>query len=339
MSRPILSVRNLNASFRVKGKNFHVIRNISFDIYPGETIGLVGESGCGKTTLGKILLGLVSYDSGTIEYKDENLSKMSHLQLTQLRKECQMIFQDPYGSVNPRMTIEEIIAEPLIIHKMANKQERKEKVKKLLELVGLDSSFIQRYPHELSGGQRQRVVIARALALEPKFIICDEPIAALDVSIQAQIINLLRDLQKKLGLTYLFISHDLAVVKYLATRTMVMYSGEIVESAESKMLYKHPLHPYTQALLNSIPTIDPTTQKKRLSLLLSFEPPNLFEEIKGCPFASRCPKKLDHCTDKTPLINSPEEKHCVKCHLYNQKNSTQSNENVEKELIYSEHYI
>lgn len=339
MTCPLFSVKNLNASFNVKGKTFHVIRNVSFDIMPGETIGLVGESGCGKTTLGKILLGLLPPSSGSISFKGESIHKMDKSTLLDLRRQCQMIFQDPYGSVNPRMTVEEIILEPLIIYKIGTKNERKERVKELLQLVGLDQSFIQRYPHELSGGQRQRVVIARALAPNPKFLICDEPIAALDVSIQAQIINLLKDLQKKLGLTYLFISHDLAVVKYLATKTMVMYSGEIVETAESTELYERPLHPYTETLLHAIPTLDPHFEKKRSRLIVAGEPPNLFEKVKGCPFASRCPKKLDHCTCQTPITNQPRDGHCVRCHLYNQVDQEQSQEEVEKELAYSSYYI
>ncbi len=337
MTKPLFSIKNLNAHYLIKGKNFHSVRDVSFDIFPGETVGLVGESGCGKTTLGKLLLGLLPDSSGEILYEGKSLDQMKKKDLFELRKECQMIFQDPYGSVNPRMTIEEIVLEPLAIYNIGSKKERKERLIELLQLVGLDESFGLRYPHELSGGQRQRVVIARALAPKPKFIICDEPIAALDVSIQAQIINLLKDLQKKLGLTYLFISHDLAVVKYLANRTMVMYCGKIVEMAENEHLYTTPLHPYTSTLLNSIPIPDPHLERKRSKLLVTGEPPNPFEEIKGCPFASRCPKKLDHCSGCKPNLSEVEEQHFVSCHLYDQA-KTEEAEEMKEVLQYSGYY-
>lgn len=341
MKEPIFSIRKLNSYYVVKGKKFHAVRDVTFDIFPGETVGLVGESGCGKTTLGKLLLGLLPNSSGEILYEGMPIKTMEKSTLLELRKTCQMIFQDPYGSVNPRMTVEEIITEPLVIYKLGDKKERKKRAFELLNLVGLDKSFALRYPHELSGGQRQRVVIARALAPKPKFIICDEPIAALDVSIQAQIINLLKDLQRKLGLTYLFISHDLAVVKYLATRTMVMYCGKIVETADSEDLYKTPLHPYTETLLHSIPIPDPLLEKKRSKLIVSGEPPNPFEEIKGCPFASRCPKKLDYCSNCKPNLLEVEDNHFASCHLYDRpdRKEEEEEEKIKAELQYSGYYL
>ena len=317
MNKPLVQVKNLNAHYSIKGKKFHVIRDVSFEIQSGETLGLVGESGCGKTTIGKLLLGVTKLSSGEIFFDGKSIDQMGKYELQELRRDCQMVFQDPYGSVNPRMTIEEIVKEPLQIYKMGKKADRRNRVLELLDLVGLDDSYLSRYPHELSGGQRQRIVIARALATNPRFLICDEPVAALDVSIQAQIINLLKELQQKLGLTYLFISHDLAVVKYLAIRTLVMYCGEVVETANNDELYNSPLHPYTSALLESIPIPDPELEKKRSRLVVLGEPPNPLEEIKGCAFESRCIKKLDICRSCRPRKIEAKEKHLVSCHLYN----------------------
>lgn len=250
MTLPLIEVKDLNYFYRVKGQKLHAVKNVSFSIHPGKTLGLVGESGCGKTTIGKLLQGMLKPTSGTIRFEGD-------------RRKIQMVYQDPYSSLNPRMTVEELIREPLIIGSIGSKAEQIKRVEELLTLVGLDLHFMRRYPHELSGGQRQRVVIARALAPNPSFLILDEPITALDVSIQAQIINLLKKLQAELGLTYLFISHDLSIVKYLSERVAVMYLGQIVEIADSHELYTHPLHPYTGALLASIPIADPIQEKAR----------------------------------------------------------------------------
>ncbi len=312
----MIEVKNLCAKYIVKGKEFRIIQNVSFSIERGETVGLVGESGCGKTTIAKLLLGLIPLSSGEILFEGKPIHKMKREELFNLRKDCQMIFQDPYGSVNPRMTVQEIILEPLQIFKIGTPKERLERVKELLFLVDLDDSFCTRYPHELSGGQRQRVVIARALAPNPKFLICDEPIAALDVSIQAQIINLFKELQEKLGLTYLFISHDLAVVKYLANSTLVMYHGQIIERADNDELYEFPLHPYTSILIDSIPIPDPELEKKRKRPPVWGDPPSPLEQIEGCAFASRCPKKLDICSHLFPASIEARPHHTVSCHLY-----------------------
>lgn len=252
---PFFEAKNLSFSYRIKNKLFPVIKNVNFKIFPGETLGLVGESGCGKTTLGKLLLHILTPTSGELFINNVPYSSMKSVDKKMLRQTIQMVYQDPYSSLNHRMTVEEIIAEPLIIFSIYHKKEHRQRVFELLELVGLDPSFSGRYPHQLSGGQRQRVVIARALAPKPKFLICDEPIAALDVSIQAQIINLLKKLQQELQLTYLFISHDLSIVKYLSNRVAVMLAGEIVETAPVKTLYEAPEHPYTKMLLSSIPKL------------------------------------------------------------------------------------
>lgn len=253
---PIISAKKLSFSYQIKNRLFPAVKNINFEIYRGETLGLVGESGCGKTTVGKLLMHILAPSSGELYLNGIPYSTMRAQDVRALRQTIQMVYQDPYSSLNHRMTIEEIISEPLIIFASHNKRERKTRVNELLNLVGLDTTFSGRYPHQLSGGQRQRVVIARALAPSPKFLICDEPIAALDVSIQAQIINLLIKLQNELNLTYLFISHDLSIVKHLSNRVAVMYGGEIVEMAPVEKLYDAPEHPYTQALLAAIPTLD-----------------------------------------------------------------------------------
>ncbi len=336
LSKSLIQVRNLNAHYNIKGKLFHAVRDVSFEIPTSQTLGLVGESGCGKSTIGKLLLGLIPISSGEILYEGYSIKDMKKGDLFNLRKQCQMVFQDPYGSVNPRMTIEEIIKEPLQIFKIGTNKSRQEKVRELLSLVDLDESFANRYPHELSGGQRQRVGIARALAPDPKFLICDEPIAALDVSIQSQIINLLNDLQQKLGLTYLFISHDLAVVKYLASRILVMYCGEIIEIADTDDLYSAPFHPYTTTLLDSIPIPDPVAEKNRSRMITFGEPPNAFEEIKGCPFASRCQKKLDCCSIQKPIQKEVGNNHQVVCHLYTQEKSKNTT-SLQDELEHSKH--
>lgn len=300
MHSPLIEVRALNYHYRVKKQRLHAVKDVSFDIYPGETLGLVGESGCGKTTVGKLLLNILTPTSGTILFRATTM---------------QMVYQDPYSSLNPRMTLEEIIREPLTIASLGNSRERRQRVEELFLLVGLDPNFRWRYPHELSGGQRQRVAIARALAPNPTFLILDEPITLLDVSIQAEIINLLKKLQKELSLTYLFISHNLSIVKYLSKRVAVMYMGQIIEIAPSLNLYNHPLHPYTEALLSSIPIADPIKERERKKILIEGELPSPFSLIHGCPFRPRCPKSLPLCENSSP---SPyqEGTHSVSCHLY-----------------------
>ncbi len=281
---------------------------VSLEIFQGETLGIVGESGSGKSTLGKTLLRLHEPNSGEILYRDQNLL---NLDLSEWRKKAQIIFQDPYSSLNPRMSVKEIIEEPFKIHKETIPSS---KIKELLELVGLCPTFMHRYPHEFSGGQRQRIGIARALALNPEFIVCDEPISALDVSIQAQIINLLKKLQKELGLTYLFISHDLSLVKYLSNRVAVMYLGNILELASSEDLYKNPKHPYTQALLSAIPIPDPKKERARKKILLKGDISHI--PSQGCVFANRCPFAMEKCHKTKPELLQLTPTQTVACHLY-----------------------
>lgn len=314
---PLIQVNDLKKHFYFKGQVIKAVDDISFVIYENETLGLVGESGSGKSTVGKTLLRLYNPTGGKIFFRGQDLTQVNKKQLKELRRNIQMIFQDPYSSLNPRMTTEDIIKEPLIIHKAyANKKDLKNKVYELIDLVGLERHHLNRFPHEFSGGQRQRIGIARALALHPKFIVCDEPIAALDVSIQAQVINLLKDLQQKKGLTYLFISHDLSMVKYLCDRVCVMYLGQIVESSKTKQLFDHPLHPYTKALLSAICIPDPLIEKKRTRLVLSGEIPSPLNPPRGCPFCTRCPKAQPICFNKKPKLKEISPQHFVKCHLY-----------------------
>ncbi len=312
----LFEVKNLTKTFQSQGKLLHVINDISLKIYSKEILGLVGESGCGKTVFSRILTSLYQPTSGDILFEGQNLIKAKSKKLRHLRQNIQYIFQDPYASLNPRMMTGEIIAEPLNIHRAVSSKAQKHHVMQLLNHVGLPHDAIFRFPHEFSGGQRQRIGIARALALNPHFIVCDEPTAALDVSIQAQIINLLKALQKKLGLTYLFISHDLALVKYLSTRIVVMYLGKIMEIAPSQNLYQNPLHPYTQALLSSIPTPNPIAEKKRRPIFLKGEVPSSIHLPKGCVFSSRCPKVMPLCKQKTPKLQKIDGDHHIACHLY-----------------------
>lgn len=319
--KPLIKATNIHYTYIKGSKRKHVIRNVSFTIMPGETLGLVGESGCGKTTIANLLLNTLQPTEGTIEFDGIDLSKIDKKKLQEIRKNIQMVFQDPYSSVNPRMTVEEIIKEPLLIYKIGSQTTRSERIDELLTLVGLDRSFRNRYPHELSGGQRQRVVIARALATNPKFLVLDEPIAALDASIQAQIINLLKDLQKHLGLTYLFISHDLSIIKYFSDRLAVMYFGQIIEMGKSEEIYSNPLHPYTKGLLASIPLPDPLLEHKRKRLIIHGETPNFNNQIQGCPFASRCYKAIEICSYEKPTL-SEEQGHLVSCHLSHTSSAT-----------------
>ncbi|PCI96150.1 oligopeptide ABC transporter ATP-binding protein OppF [Candidatus Aerophobetes bacterium] len=316
MKKNLLEIKNLKKFFPVKGGTLKAVNDVSFFIEEKQTLGLVGESGCGKSTIGKTLINLYQPTGGSVSFNGHDMSTLSKKEMLALRKDIQMIFQDPYSSLNPRMTTQEIIKEPLIIHKVyKSKREIKERINELLALVGLQPEHANRFPHEFSGGQRQRIGIARALALNPKFIVCDEPIAALDVSIQAQIVNLLKKLQDTMGLTYLFISHDLAMVKHICNRVAVMYLGNIVEIAESKELYANPLHPYTEALLSAVPIPDPTIEKKRSRIVLPGEIPSSINPPKGCAFCTRCPKVMPICIEVAPEEVEVTKGHFVRCHL------------------------
>ncbi|MEO1549613.1 MAG: dipeptide ABC transporter ATP-binding protein [Pseudomonadota bacterium] len=291
------------------------VDGLSFDILEGETLGLVGESGCGKSTAGRAILRLYEPTSGQIRISGVDLAKRSGRSLREMRPQMQMIFQDPQACLNPRMTVGSIIAEPLQEHARLSATETREKVAELMDAVGLNRAFANRYPHEFSGGQRQRIGIARALALNPKFIVCDEPIAALDVSIQAQVVNLLEDLQARFGLTYLFISHDLSMVRHLATRVAVMYLGKIVELAPADALYGAPRHPYTQALLSAVPNPDPTQAKAGARILLEGDVPSPANPPEGCNFCTRCPKVMDLCRTQEPQTRDLGNGHFVACHI------------------------
>jgi len=299
---PLIETVAMSKNFISGNKTLVAIKDLSLRIYPGEILGLVGESGCGKSTAGRTILHLYTATSGDILYRGKSIESMRAITRHGIRRKLQMIFQDPYASLNPRMTVEELIGEPLDIHKLAKGEQRRERILKLMDMVGLPPDHITRYPHEFSGGQRQRIGIARALAVEPEFIVLDEPISALDVSIQAQIVNLLKDLRKNLGLTYLFIAHDLSMVQYISDRVAVMYLGHLVEIAPTAELYKNPLHPYTQALLGSIPIPDPTKERKRPINQLLGEPPSPIEGPQGCPFVARCPRAMEICKSVMPDI-------------------------------------
>jgi oligopeptide transport system ATP-binding protein len=293
----------------------HAVDDVSFDVRSGETVGLVGESGCGKSTTGRTILQLYKPTSGHVYFEGEDLAKLHGEHLRQMRRRMQMIFQDPYASLNPRMTVEEIIGEPLIVHNAARGNEIRDRVKELLNLVGLSGGLVDRYPHEFSGGQRQRIGVARALALQPSLIICDEPISALDVSIQAQVINLLEDLQSKMGITYLFIAHDLSMVRHISNRVAVMYLGVIMELATRDELYKHPLHPYTQALLSAVPIPDPVIEEKRRRTILEGDVPSPINPPSGCRFRTRCPLAQEICAQTRPEFRELAPGHWTACHF------------------------
>ena len=292
------------------------VDGVSFEIYRGETLGLVGESGCGKSTTGRTILQIHRPTAGDVYFEDVNLARLEERALNPMRRRMQMIFQDPYASLDPRMTVGTIVSEPLAIHHTHTGQERQERVQELLDLVGLNPYFVNRYPHEFSGGQRQRIGIARALALQPDFIICDEPISALDVSIQAQVVNLLEDLQQRLGLTFLFIAHDLSMVRHISDRIAVMYLGQIVELADRVELYEHPLHPYTQALISAVPIPDPMADAKRQEIILEGEVPSPANPPPGCNFSTRCPHVMDLCRESEPELKDLGSGHRVACFLF-----------------------
>ncbi|HSI87736.1 MAG TPA: dipeptide ABC transporter ATP-binding protein [Pyrinomonadaceae bacterium] len=311
--RPLLEVRNLVKYFPVENSAdlVRAVDGVSFDIMPGETLGLVGESGCGKSTVGRCLLRLHEPTNGHVIFEGTDLVGLPNRQMQALRREMQIIFQDPYASLNPRLTIFSIVSEPLKIHSVGGRGERRERVADLLSKVGLDPKYMDRYAHEFSGGQRQRIGIARALALNPKLIICDEPVSALDVSVQAQVVNLLQDLQQEFGLAYLFISHGLAVVEHISNRVAVMYLGKIVELTTAEDLYLRPLHPYTQALLSAIPHPDP--KQKRERIILTGDVPTPIHPPSGCRFRTRCPIAIDECARVEPDLKELEPGHFAAC--------------------------
>ena len=290
------------------------VDRISFDIYKGETLGLVGESGCGKTTIGRVILKLIEPSHGRIVYNDQDITDLNKKNMAPLRREMQIIFQDPYASLNPRLTVGEAIGEPLVAHRIANRAKAKEQVLELLRVVGLAPFHYNRYPHEFSGGQRQRIGIARSLVMNPKFIVADEPVSALDVSIQAQIINLLQRIQEEFQLTFLFISHDLGVVRHLSDRVVVMYLGRLAELADTEQLFSDPKHPYTQALLSAVPSLKERKQKRHL--VLSGDVPTPFNPPTGCRFHTRCPMVMDKCREVEPAWQDTGDGHFVACHLY-----------------------
>lgn len=318
----ILEVKNLKKYFHLKGgffgknkRDVKAVDDLSFSIRRGETFGLVGESGCGKSTTGRTLIRLYDVTEGDVIFKGRNISQLKEKELGFLRKDMQMIFQDPYASLNTRMTVGDIIGEPIDIHKLATGNKRQERIYELLERVGLSREHAGRYPHEFSGGQRQRIGIARALAVNPEFIICDEPISALDVSIQAQVINMLEDLQNEFGLTYLFIAHDLSMVKHISDRIGVMYLGKMVELAGSDELHDRPMHPYTQALLSSIPIPDPDLNAQMKREILEGDVPSPLNPPSGCRFRTRCRYAKELCSEKEPLLEEHGEGHMVACHF------------------------
>jgi oligopeptide/dipeptide ABC transporter ATP-binding protein len=322
MTEPLLQVRNLKKYFPIKGGIFskpvgyvYAVDGVSFNLSEGESLGLVGESGCGKSTTARAILRLIEPTGGEILFEGKDVGKLDHEEMRSIRRDMQIVFQDPYASLDPRRTVEQIIGEPLDVFRVTTKKERKDRIAYLIQKVGLSPDHARRYPHEFSGGQRQRIGIARALALNPKLIIGDEPVSALDVSIQAQVINLLDDIQKEFKLSYIIIAHDLAVVEHVCDRIAVMYLGRIVESARDRELYTSPLHPYTAALLSAIPVPDPNISKKRM--ILEGDVPSPMHPPSGCHFHTRCPQKREVCQRTIPELTEIKEDHFVACHLLN----------------------
>ena len=317
-AQPIVEVRNLKEYFNInmgmfRTKPLKAVDNVSFAIQPGETLGLVGESGCGKTTVGRTILHLYKPTGGEVLYKGRKIQTKADIQA--FRNKASMVFQDPYSSLNPRMTVADIIGEPLDVHKLySSRQERQERILELMGYVGLNSEHAARYAHEFSGGQRQRIGIARALAVNPDFIVCDEPVSALDVSIQAQVINMFAELQEKFGLTYLFIAHDLLVVRHISDRIAVMYLGKMVELADANEIYDHPLHPYSKSLLSAVPVPDPKIARANQRIVLSGDIPSPLNAPSGCPFRTRCPYACDKCAESMPDFQEVSAGHFVACH-------------------------
>ncbi|QIE55532.1 dipeptide ABC transporter ATP-binding protein [Pikeienuella piscinae] len=319
-SEPLVVVSGLTKHFRVHGgllrrkpQVVHAVDDVNFEINAGETLGLVGESGCGKSTVGRLVVRLIEPSAGSVRLNGQELCDLDGRALRARRRQCQFIFQDPYGSLNPRMRVADIIAEPMAIEASLSAAERAERVTELLHLVGLPEHAAQKYPHEFSGGQRQRICIARALSLNPRFIVCDEPVSALDVSVQAQVVNLMRKLQRDLGLSYLFISHDLSVVRHIADRVAVMYLGKLVEIATKRQLYANPSHPYTRALLAAVPEPDP--QSRTQPVELAGDIPSPIDPPKGCRFHTRCPLAFDRCRVEEPVLRETTDGHAAACHL------------------------
>ncbi|MGM0842979.1 MAG: ABC transporter ATP-binding protein [Bacillota bacterium] len=321
MTEPLLKVENLKKHFPITGgilgrpvSSVKAVDGVSFTVNKGETLGIVGESGCGKSTTGRMLMRLIDPSEGKVTFEDRELTSLSNTEMRKIRREMQMVFQDPFASLNPRHTVEQILEEPLKVHGMGSAKERKKRVHELLNIVGLSSYHAKRYPHQFSGGQRQRIGIARALMTKPKLIIADEPVSALDVSIQSQVLNLMQDLQKEFGLTYIFIAHDLGVVRHISDRVGVMYLGKMVELSNSETLYENPLHPYTEALLSAVPVPDPDF--KRETILLQGDIPSPSNPPSGCTFHTRCPHATEICKQKVPEFKEHQPGHYVACHLY-----------------------
>jgi oligopeptide transport system ATP-binding protein len=325
-SDALVRVRELRKHFPITGgflgrktSLVKAVDGVTFEIRRGETLGLVGESGCGKSTTGRAILQLHKPTSGQVFFEGQDLTRLSGEELRRLRPRMQMIFQDPYAALNPRHTVGKIVGEPLVIHKMMGGHELQDRVAELLRLVGLDPAYVRRFPHEFSGGQRQRIGIARALSVNPSFVVCDEPISALDVSIQAQVVNLMQELQEQLGLTYLFIAHDLSMVKHISRRIAVMYLGKIMELAERNELFDDPLHPYTQSLSSAVPIPVPRLERQRQRFILSGDPPSPANPPSGCVFHTRCPLTIDECSRSEPLYREIRPGHYVACHLANER--------------------